>query len=70
MLTADSTLYLSSIIQNYYQKNFWDSLRPGATGGAKFVLDLSLRFRPSAFISRNGEWSLPWKQQEIGRAHV
>jgi len=63
MLTKDSTLYLSGIVYNYYQQDFWNSLEPIVQDGGKFMLNLGKRYKPNRFVSRNGEWSLPWKQE-------
>lgn len=63
MLTNDSTLYLSSIVYNYHQIDFWESLRNEVQDGGEFMLNLGKKYKPSRFVSRNGEWSLPWKQE-------
>lgn len=63
MLNTDSVLYLSGITYNYYQQDFWESLRKESGSGGKIMLDLSTLYKPQRFVSRNGEWSLPWPQQ-------
>jgi hypothetical protein len=63
MLQKDSTLYFSSIIFNGYQDNFWNGLRPELSEGGTFMLDLAKRINPNRFVTRNGEWSIPWKQE-------
>lgn len=63
MLTNDSTLYLSSIVYNYHQVDFWESLRNEVQDGGEFMLNLGKKYKPSRFVSRNGQWSLPWKQE-------
>jgi hypothetical protein len=65
MLQLDSKLYFSSVAYNFYQQDFWNSLYKDAGSGGKFVLDISKRYKPQRFISRNGEWSLPWPQDII-----
>jgi len=61
-MKTDKSLYLSSITYNYYQQDFWESLRPEVSDGGRFFLDLSMYYKPQRFVSRNGEWSLPWPQ--------
>lgn len=61
-MKTDQLLYLSSITYNYYQQDFWESLRPEVSDGGRFFLDLSMYYKPQRFVSRNGEWSLPWPQ--------
>ncbi len=63
MLSKNSVLYLSGITYNYYQQDFWDSLREDAGSGGKFILDLSTLYKPQRFVSRNGEWSMAWPQE-------
>ena len=63
MLNTNSVLYLSGITYNYYQQDFWESLRNESGSGGKIMLDLSTLYKPQRFVSRNGEWSLPWPQQ-------
>lgn len=63
MMDNNKSLYLSSITYNYYQQDFWESLRPEVASGGRFFLDLSMYYKPQRFVSRNGEWSLPWPQQ-------
>jgi hypothetical protein len=63
MLNNNSSLYLSGITYNYYQQDFWESTRAEAGSGGKFMLDLSMLYKPQRFVSRNGEWSLAWPQQ-------
>jgi len=56
-------LYFSTIANNYYQKYFWQDIRKESASGGRFMIDLSLKYNPNRFIARDGEWSLPWKQQ-------
>jgi hypothetical protein len=63
MLTKDSTLLFSSITNNFHQDKFWKEVREVAGAGGKFAIDLSIKYGNNRFISRNGEWSLPWNQQ-------
>lgn len=58
----NTPLLFSSIVNNRYQKNFWQNLRSEASDGGKFLIDLSIKYNPNRFVSRSGEWSLPWKQ--------
>jgi len=63
MLTKNSTLYLSTINYNYYQEEFWESIRSQSGTGGKFMLDLSIAYKPQRFVSRNGDWSMAWPQK-------
>lgn len=62
-MDKNKLLYLSSITYNYFQQDFWESLRPDVSEGGRFFLDLSMYYKPQRFVSRNGEWSLPWPQK-------
>jgi hypothetical protein len=63
MLEKDDTLYFSSIIFNRYQDTFWNNLYSEAPEGGKFFIDLARRINPCRFVTRNGEWQLPWNQE-------
>ena len=63
MLTNDSTLLFSSIANNFHQDKFWSDVRNISGTGGKFAIDLAIKYGNNRFISRNGEWSLPWKQE-------
>jgi len=63
MLDKDDSLYFSSIIFNRYQDKFWNNLYSEAPKGGKFFIDLARRINPCRFVTRNGEWSLPWNQE-------
>jgi hypothetical protein len=62
-MNKDTVLYLSGITYNYYQEEFWESLRPEIGEAGNFVLDMGKKFRPNRSISRNGEWSIPFPQE-------
>lgn len=62
-LNFDSSLYLSSIAYNHYQNDFWNNVKKDAAAGGKFIIDLSRVYKPQRFVSRKGEWSMPWPQQ-------
>lgn len=62
MLDLNKKLYLSGITYNYYQEQFWESIRQESGSGGKFMLDLGIYYKPQRFVSRNGEWSMPWPQ--------
>ena len=61
-MNRDTEIYFSSIIFNGYQDGFWNGLYPELTEGGKFMIDLGRRINPNRFVTRNGEWSLPWNQ--------
>lgn len=63
MVQKETVLYLSSVAYNYYQKEFWDSIREESGSGGKFIVDISKLYKPQRFVSRNGEWSVPWPQK-------
>lgn len=63
ILTKDKTLYLSGITYNHYQESFWESIRAESGSGGKFMLDLGIYYKPQRFVSRNGDWSMPWPQE-------
>jgi len=63
MLKLNDKLYISSINYVPYQKNFWQKIRDVSKSGGKFMIDLGLNYNPQRFVSRNGEWSLPWPQE-------
>lgn len=65
MLKLDDTLYFSSISYNYYHDNIWQDIYDGCGPGGKTFINISKRVNPCRFITRNGEWSLPWKQELI-----
>jgi len=63
MIQKDTTLYLSSVVFNYYQQDFWNGIREECGSGGKFVIDISKLYKPQRFVSRNGDWSIAWPQQ-------
>lgn len=63
MLHFDDSLYFSSVIFNRYQDQFWNNLYSEAAHSGKFFIDIARRVNPCRFVSRNGEWSLPWNQE-------
>jgi hypothetical protein len=65
MLTLDTTLYFSSISYDMYHDHIWDSIYAQSGVGGKFYIDISKRINPCRFVSRNGEWSMPWKHEII-----
>jgi hypothetical protein len=62
MLNVNSEILFSTIANNKYQQNFWQEVRKESGTGGQFMIDMSLRYNPNRFISRDGEWSLPWNQ--------
>ena len=63
MLDKEDSLYFSSIIFNGYQDDFWNQVREESGEAGKFIIDLGKRINPNRFVTRHGEWSLPWKQE-------
>jgi hypothetical protein len=60
----DKTLYFYNLSYNGYQDSFLDSIDT-TNAGSKFFMGLAKKFRPIRFVARNGQWSLPWKQEVI-----
>lgn len=58
-------LYFHSLSFNGYQDNILNDIYKECDTAGKFFIDISKRVNPSRFISRNGEWSLPWDQDLI-----
>lgn len=58
-------LYFHSLSFNGYQDNTLNDIYKECDTAGKFFIDISKRVNPSRFISRNGEWSLPWDQDLI-----
>jgi hypothetical protein len=65
MINKDDTLYFSSVSFNYYHDNYWNSVYDQCDTGGKFFINIARRINPVRFVTRNGEWSLPWKQELI-----
>ena len=60
-----TALYFSSLSYNGYQDNFLNQLHSEADTAGKFFINIAKRINPCRFVSRNGEWSLPWEQKLI-----
>ncbi len=58
-------LYFHSLSFNGHQDQILNNLYNECDTAGKFFIDISKRVNPSRFVSRNGEWSLPWKQKVI-----
>jgi len=58
-------LYFSSISFNTYHDHIWQDIYDSCGYDGKFFINISKRINPCRFISRNGEWSLPWEQELI-----
>jgi hypothetical protein len=58
-------LYFHSLSFNGYQDNILNNIYKESDTAGRFFIDISKRVNPSRFISRNGEWSLPWDQDLI-----
>ena len=64
MIPLDQTLYFHNMKFGLHS-DYWKSVREESGSGGRFYIDLSERLPPSRFVSRHGEWSLPWKQELI-----
>jgi len=65
MLNLNDTLYFSSISYDMYHNHIWDDIYSTSSEGGKFYINISKKINPCRFVSRNGEWSMPWKQELI-----
>lgn len=65
MLKLDDTLYFSSVSFNYYHDHIWQKIYDDCPYDGQFFINISRRINPCRFITRNGEWSIPWKQELI-----
>ena len=65
MLNLNDTLYFSSISYDMYHNHIWDDIYSNSSEGGKFYINISKKINPCRFVSRNGEWSMPWKQELI-----
>lgn len=70
MLKNTDSLYFSSVFRFYdehaskHVSKFWNELASEELpDGAEFLLELTKRISPTRYVSRNGEWSLPWPQE-------
>lgn len=58
-------LYFHSLSFNGHQDSLLNKIYEQCDEPGKFFIDISRRVNPSRFVSRNGEWSLPWSQTLI-----
>lgn len=65
MINPDDQIYFSSISFNSYHNDIWQNIYDKCGNGGKFFIDISKKINPCRFVTRNGEWSLPWNQQII-----
>jgi len=65
MLNLNDPLYFASVSPNPYNDHFWREVYNECGDPGKFFISTGIRLNPSRFVSRNGEWSLPWKQSLI-----
>lgn len=67
MILTNDTLYFHSIRSQGYDpcSMFWKDIRKEVSSAGKFYIDISKKFNRSRFVTRNGEWSLPFKQELI-----
>ena len=64
-MNLDSTLYFSSISFNAYYAQVWDEIYASCDYPGKFFMNIGKRLSTNRFVTRHGEWSLPWKQELI-----
>jgi len=63
-LELTDELCFSSINFNGYTNDYWTKVYNSTSPGGKFCIDLSRRFNPNRFVSRNESvWSMPWPQE-------
>jgi hypothetical protein len=66
MLKLTDTLYFASISPNYQNSTFWNSINKEISSfDGRWYLKIAERLNPSRFVTRDGEWSLPWPQELI-----
>ncbi len=65
MLKLDDTLYFSSISFNHYHDDIWQKIYDDCSYEGKFFINISRRINPCRLVTRNGDWSIPWKQELI-----
>jgi hypothetical protein len=66
MIKLDDPLYFSNIRLDYRnQSKFWNRIHAISGDGGKFYIDVAKKILQNRFVSRNGEWSTPWKQELI-----
>lgn len=61
----NTPLYFSSISFNGYHNNIWNDIYDSCDYDGKFFLNIGKRLNPCRFVTRHGEWSLPWEQELI-----
>jgi hypothetical protein len=66
MIALDDPIYFYNIrLDQTPQQDFWAETREECDTGGKFYIDIAKRLTQNRFVTRNGEWSLPWKQPLI-----
>lgn len=63
MINLSDSLYFSSISFNRYNDAWWQDIYDKCDYPGKFYINISRRINPCRFVTRNGEWSIPWKQE-------
>lgn len=61
----DEPLYFYSISNPSKGEEYWNDLYNQSGKGGKFHINIARRLNTNRLFSRNGEWSLPWKQEII-----
>lgn len=65
-MNLDDTIYFSNIRLDYRkQSKFWNRIRSECGAGGQFYIDIAKKVLQNRFVPRNGEWSMPWKQELI-----
>lgn len=65
MIPLDTTLYFSSINYNDEYNAVWKSMYNDCQEPGQFIINIAKRLKVCRFVTRNGEWSLPWKQEIV-----
>lgn len=66
-MNLSKPLYFSSVSFTAYESNdnFWTSIHNESGEAGKFFINLANKLTTNRFVTRNGEWSLPWEQEII-----
>jgi hypothetical protein len=64
-MNLDKPLYFSSVAYTGFHDDYWDQVHADSGIGGKFFVDIAKRLTTSRFVTRNGEWSMPWEQELI-----
>ena len=66
MIEMEDSIYFANIRLDYKpQYKFWSKVREKSGPGGQFYVDIAKKITQVRFVPRDGEWSLPWKQDLI-----